>query len=537
MSVVDGLIISPTPLAGFPKQLLANWDRKVEIETAYLTAINTQDNGKEKRKGLKVRPRRFIFARLTGMDQRELAQLRNFQMRTANQVVPYPIYCDITRITFASNVFTGDFTNTRFFVGARLIHFAIDYNGVSEVSLYVITNVTDTEVTVSTSIADLGANTNFIAPLIDADIELKPAKETVLSDNKMTVDVNVNEKMDESGLIPLPMTGFSPAIYAGRPIFPFEHNWLNDVSLEILRFGTRIEFGRGRLISVDSLRPQVAIGQKSLFDRQEAFEFLQWFDYCRGRLVPFWVGNPSSLWEVVSIGATTITVKGYGLDDKDITDFYAYIRGVGDSTVMKIDSVAVVGDDLEITSSEVPPGLDVTKIQPMHLVRFGKDSIREVWTNRDVCEISYELVELLEVEDAVDLLEVCGTVSGDTVSNVRLLLSGDASTAAYTDLSGDYCFTLPPGDYVITPDWDSKVFTPESRDITVLDNDIIDQDFVVSDPVPTLFEYAPVTNETPLAVVEYKPVTNETPVTVVEYAPVTNDTPVTVVEYKPVTTP
>lgn len=396
MTIVSGLTISPTPLVSFPKQLLANWDRKVEIETAYLTAVNTREDGTEKRKGLKVRPRRFISARLTAMDQREIMQLRNFQLRTANQVVPYPIYSDITQVTFAGQDFTGNFTDTRFFDGGRLILFGMDHRGVSDVGLYVISNVTSTTVTVTTTITDPGGGGYyFVAPLIDADIELLPAEESILSDNKMTVDVNVNEKMDESALIPLD-TPFTPTTYLGIAIFPFDHNWVEDVRSQISRFGTRIQFGRGRLVSTDSSRPQNGFGLKSLFDREEAFEFIRWFDYCRGRLVPFWIGDPLNLWEVVSIGASTITVKGQGLSEDDINDFFLYMRGVGDTEIMEITNVSPSGDNLIIGSDEIPVGLDVNFLQPVHLARFGKDSIREVWSNRNVCEVSYDIVEILD---------------------------------------------------------------------------------------------------------------------------------------------
>ena len=411
MSVKDSLTISPTLLESFPKQLLANWDRKVEIETAYITSVDSNRVGEEKRKGLKVRPRRFVHARLTAMDYREIAQLKAFQMRSANQVVPYPLYSDITQVTFASDTFTGDFTDTRFFVGARLIHFGLDAEGVRDVASYAILAVTDTTIQVASPIGAI-TGVDYVAPLIDADIELSPAVETVFTDNKAEIDVNVNEKMDESALIPSDLSSFSPDTYKEVPVFPFVHNWSTDLIVQITRFGTRIDFGRGRAVSVDSDRPQSSFTVKTLFDRSEAFEMLRWFDYCRGRLVPFWFVNPQNLWKIVSIGGSSITVDGQGLIPEDIELFFKYVKIVGFDGIMEVTDVQVSGNDLEIFSEEIPAGGSGDFLQPVHLMRFAKDSIREVWTNRRVCEMAFELVELLEPPE-ITPDSIWGGLAGD----------------------------------------------------------------------------------------------------------------------------
>jgi len=173
MSEVNNLQINPVTLSNFPEQIVNNWDRKVEIETAYMTSVSTTTDGSEFRKGLKVRPRRFISARLTAMDQRDCSKLSTFIKRLANEAVTVPIYSDVVEVLdFQGNVFVGDFSNTRFFVGGRVLRASYDYEGVVAVAYHTIEAISDTFLAVTTDIDPLAGSLQVLFPTIDSEIEL-----------------------------------------------------------------------------------------------------------------------------------------------------------------------------------------------------------------------------------------------------------------------------------------------------------------------------------------------------------------------------
>jgi len=577
MSQVDSLQIVPAPLTHYPKQLVNNWSRKVDVETAYRTSVKALTDGTEYRKGLQVRPRRFLFSRLTAMDQRDCSQLTTFIQRMANEPVPIPLYSDVTNVdSFQDNVFLGDFSNTRFFVGARLLLVAQGYCGVEDVGYYTIEAVADDFVMVTEAIVDLGGSVNSIIPTLDVDIELASLQETLFTDDKFQVDINVNENIDESALVPLtsdrrttlfeddfndlavdpvkwpvqvgspsivsqhlnlqngdsvtseeldragslylvtdytintPVVGekvaysitldfnanqvvlervsggaerydvkvnastvatasfsgntdslqfvrrqdssalmilgtsgiiayltsdiagefdgtsltagagadvdilvneveiydlamrlfeFNPDTFEGYPIFDIPHNWSTDPTNSVFRYGTKVEFGRGRLVEVDSDRPQMKWGLKSSMSRAEAFYFLRFFDWARGRLAPFFFVNPQTLWEIVELRPNEIVIKGSTESVDDIMDFFEHVAikvPNEDPIITTVAQVTAEGDNFVIlTGAAFDESSAFEGLTSAHLVRFAADAIREVWTNREVCEVSYTLIELL----------------------------------------------------------------------------------------------------------------------------------------------
>jgi hypothetical protein len=76
---------------------------------------------------------------------------------------------------------------------------------------------------------------------------------------------------------------------------------------------------------------------------------------------------------------------------------------------------------------------------------------------------------------------ISGTVTGAVLSGVTITLSGAATGTTTTDASGNYSFTgLVAGDYTLTPSLTVYTFTPSSLTPTVVDENIIGQNFAAT---------------------------------------------------------
>ena len=73
---------------------------------------------------------------------------------------------------------------------------------------------------------------------------------------------------------------------------------------------------------------------------------------------------------------------------------------------------------------------------------------------------------------------ISGTVDGDVLAGITMVLSGDDNATVTTAVDGSYRFAgLPPGDYTLTPGMTGYIFEPQSREVTLSEWDIGYQDF------------------------------------------------------------
>ncbi len=192
---------------------------------------------------------------------------------------------------------------------------------------------------------------------------------------------------------------FNPPEYVNIPILGTPHNWADNFSISVTRGGTVIPLGRGRVTSVDSTRPQLEFQIQGLFTREEFFDLLLFFEWARGRMAPFWFLNRSTLWDVGSISGNVITITKDTKDASDFSSFFPYIalRGrEGSSEILTVESVVDQTTSLAITTTTTPSDTSYPYLTSAHLVRFNSDALREIWTTREVCEVSFSLNELLD---------------------------------------------------------------------------------------------------------------------------------------------
>ena len=85
---------------------------------------------------------------------------------------------------------------------------------------------------------------------------------------------------------------------------------------------------------------------------------------------------------------------------------------------------------------------------------------------------------------------ISGTVSGSSVADVTISLSGAAISSTTTNASGQYSFTgLPSGSYTVTPSSGAYAFLPARLAIHITSADVTGQDFSAYAGTATLRVY------------------------------------------------
>ena len=105
-----------------PRAMMANWKTEVILESAYLTSVSVADTLAEDRRSLIRNPYRTQFINLSGLSRQESAQIQAHFLRTSDERIPVPLYCDFAGVTSATGVdIFCDPSLRRFFPGGRIL--------------------------------------------------------------------------------------------------------------------------------------------------------------------------------------------------------------------------------------------------------------------------------------------------------------------------------------------------------------------------------------------------------------------------------
>lgn len=144
---------------------LHNWGLGgVVVNTSWRTAIQSSRSVSEQRYGLVNKPYRSIDMNLQGFNADQVKQLRATIMRMGKARMPLPLIPDRTRITGVVDldlfIYSGDFTDRRFFVGGYAIGVNIQNSPVIEdFAIRQILAVTATTITLDGPLGD-----EYVAP-------------------------------------------------------------------------------------------------------------------------------------------------------------------------------------------------------------------------------------------------------------------------------------------------------------------------------------------------------------------------------------
>ena len=409
---LDALVLStekpePVPLptnGGIPINPLAfpaDWSQQITLESRWQTDVTrpNQTNLPEKLI-LASRPVRNQTIRLVGASKEEThALLQGAAAHTAQLGVPIPIYCDEAVIQGVGNsTIMGDFRYRRFFVGGRVAispRRVVPHRGANSTIYARITALTATEMTLDWDPAPIRSP----EPIVDSvypcmDVELVPSA-SGSSPNSDVFELQLS--WDEvEGVSSLP--GLWPSadqihgenmaaictIVDGLPVFPFDFNWGEGVTVEALR---RVDSSpSGRATIQDPQGESYFRFEVSLmgWNRARTWSILRFFDAMRGRAGTFYFHHPHRPWKLVDVpSTTTVRIQPVG-DPWQLKTFFskvALFRADGSFITRKVTEAVDSTPYHQLTLDSALPDTLFTSIQPIFEASFEEDRITETWSN------------------------------------------------------------------------------------------------------------------------------------------------------------
>jgi len=393
-----------------------NWSNVVTMTTSYMTdVVQAQDTLAEERRALWSRPNRQIKFTWLQNDAEWMIHLRAATIRFPNERLVAPLYQHQmfpTSSSGASATINLDSTKRPLFVGQRIVILKLnrDRSRVDAADMRRVTYKADTyiELDSPTSFA-IGETDTVIFPTMDTEVNLKSAISFV-TETVGRVDMDLTEVVGPSALPPLSIAlpGDIESAY-GIPIFDFEHDWSEPLQTHYIRDGRNFTQGRGTVIDPQGARHRLLTAYKiGPFEREEFMRFATFFDYCQGRLRPFWLIDQENNWELLAIngGGSFLDFDPVGDFDEFITvnEYVGVILEDGTRIVRHADDVEDLGGVWRITL-DAPVTFSVGDerlIARARTSRFNKDELVETWVTDGVATCVSEIIEVLEEKD-VDL--------------------------------------------------------------------------------------------------------------------------------------
>ncbi len=386
---------------------LQNWADEVVVSTEWQTAvIQATDSLVEERMGLVGKPRRTIKVSWVGVDQAESARLHYYLLRMGHQRTRIPIYCDqaVTTASSSGTTINAPTADRRFSSGGRFVIFTRGGGKVLSAEEGTISSFDATTLTVSALTGTYPAG-SIVCPLLDVEI-LLAGDMTILTDEIGTVSATFSEVHDTSILAletweNLTSRGYSTTM--NYYLLTDALDWAQGVSSSMIRMGAEMGLGPGSVVVTRGPRPQIGFKFSfRTFVREDFFNLLAFCDAHRGRLIPFFVENPLTLWATVGVDLGYVDVEPSG-DVNDPNDFmdYVSVQAGGSTYLRQVTGVTVQTGPTRWRISLTPdlPLLslpDVSKVTSAHLVRFAEDEHIEKWATDCCASMDFGVVELVD---------------------------------------------------------------------------------------------------------------------------------------------
>jgi hypothetical protein len=393
-----------------------NWRVQARLDSAYSTDVTASTKSvAEERRGLLDRPYRVLTVNLTGLFKADVMLIQASLERLAKQVsTPIPLYTDHSRVTAES---TLDFINCdtryrRFFINQRVaIHNWVYGNRPDTVEYAQIKAITPDGLYLQSNLAGTYRVGARCYPCFEVQIALDQVQ-SFITDEYCEMNMVFMELPGRSAM-PSTVLGFvNPdnfQTHDNLPIFDMLQDRSINVAGGVTRAGNKFQSGRAEVVFTTGERAQVwhELRIKSL-DRVTFWKLLGFFDSRMGRLRTFWMLSPGTPFEPKVIQTNLVKVKPHG-QLQDQTDFLKYVAVVmrdGTIYVRGVSSVTVDSPYWVFNFDETIPSVslgDVRRVVPAFLARLKNDSMQEVWTTDELCDVVLQGLELL-AEGAQELV-------------------------------------------------------------------------------------------------------------------------------------
>ncbi|MCZ2418678.1 MAG: hypothetical protein LC123_02385 [Burkholderiales bacterium] len=396
---------------------LHNWIDAVTVESAWKTVVMVADETlAEERSALADRPVRVVSFRWAGLTRDEALRIVLALADQTNGALLVPLYCDqaVTTGSSSGTAVACPTTNRRFFKGHYGIIVDVSTGRPTHGEWFSISVLDEGSITTAEALTRTYPAGSLVFPLLNILPILEPTIQ-FQADGLCSVALTGSEFADRAlpalaeagGTLDGSTTHVGDGVVYG-PVLVLEPDWSEEVVAGIVRDGQVFAQGRAQAVRVRGERPRLKFEGSLLFDnRADAFAYLRFFDSRGGRLAPFWLVSPVTLWTATAIEEGYVDVKTAADPElgEALFDYVAIVMKDGQVHICAVGLIAPQGDGWRITFAATIPTLalvDVDRVTPALFVRFDADAIREEWLTDGVTRISFSVVEVLrEIDEEI----------------------------------------------------------------------------------------------------------------------------------------
>ena len=399
--------------------LPVNWAQAISVDTIWETEVSVSYTGEveERVQGRTIPHRVLNFQRLTLSPQQVLQLLRTI-MSSGDTQLKIPLYPDAVELssdyTSGGTTLFGTFQYRRFSTGKPALIVTRSGQVWEEVT---VVSVNDTQMSISSLGNDYPAG-SYVFPLLSCDYVLDQQAAQVLTDGIVRNQLTFRETIDGDTLLPpYQETGYNApfAEFDGLPVFPRAPSYNAGFRFQVGRRGDQFTSGRGR-VTVDRAFNARFLWScpLRLLSRESWDEVMSFFSGRRGRLLPFYVVLPLSVWTVLSVVSGQVDVVAH--DDVNTFSLLGNLGVVGPGGAVHVTTISNISDlgngtwRLSI-AEDLPSGWDENSIRFASAAvkaRFSRDSIREVWDTTEYPRLTLEFESVFADQD------LSSTVIGDS---------------------------------------------------------------------------------------------------------------------------
>jgi hypothetical protein len=193
---------------------------------------------------------------------------------------------------------------------------------------------------------------------------------------------------------------------SGVAIWPFEQDWSNNLEVEFRREGSSSSDGRDSYFIADGTKERMRTKYLVGGDRDATLDLIGFFEYHKGRLVPFWHLDPQCHWTVHTWQPGSV-LNRILLDPLGLfADFQADVAEILKVGIVLTDGTFLIRTVSTTSSgtfwtmnltSNLPTGYTAANVKHIALARktrFDSDTLAEGWGAIECAKISTELLEL-----------------------------------------------------------------------------------------------------------------------------------------------
>ena len=366
-----------------------------------------------------------------------------------------PLYSDQIELTAAANspattttVLTSD--ARRCFVGDRAVLMSRKNGVTSDFEVVEVSGVASQTITFTGGITGDYPAGSVLIPLMESHMVDSYSNGFVLTDDKADFqNFTAQEIVGPTQIEGVSTVGSNPSgfdTFDSLPVFdgPIDYS---QIRFGLNRIGAFSDVGIGQLpVFYGERAVQTFSALVQCTNRAHAWDLLRFFESRGGRAYPFFFRSPLKDYLYAGVNGNNLLVEDTGdLLDWNYRPYLVMELSDGSYDYREINTVTQNGSNHEISFVGAGALGTVVSARQLFKVRMFRDEIAERWLTTDRCQMTLEVVEVLE-EKTVSMTETLATDTGASVVTedgdligLGIAVSDDATVAVSSDLAMGGC--------------------------------------------------------------------------------------------------